>query len=170
MRLDGKRRRAAEMFLMHAPLADIANELGRSISTVKGWIQFEQERNQYAIGLAAKIIRDRENGVIEKIIAKWLPLALSEELNIAFQKGKQTISLSHWEGAAKASEIVAKYLAIQAKINGLDSVKVDVQSNGMSLPEAIIKAVRDFAVKPAIQATEVPPPKLTEQNEPPPTD
>lgn len=157
------------MFLMHAPLADIANELGRSISTVKGWIQFEQERTQFAIGLAAKIIRDRQNAAHDKIINKWLPLALSEELNIEFQKGKQTISLSHWEGAKAASEIVLKTLAAQAKINGLDTVKVDMQSNGMTLPEAIIKSIRDLAAKP-IQAEVVPPPLLAEQNEIPPTD
>lgn len=142
MRLDAQRRQAFDMALEHVPVPEIAKKFQVTAQTVYGWLNHEHEKVLAGISLDAKKIRDRQNHDIEKLLQKWLPMALSDRLDIEFTKGRKTIQLAAWEGPVKASEIVLKLLQQQAKINGLDTLKVDLKSGGLTLPDAFVQTVQ----------------------------
>lgn len=156
MRVDVKRRRAMEMALNYLPIQEIADHFGVRKATIYDWLHSEHEKERHALSQMALQIRTRQDATYERILRKWLPLALSDKIDVVgTDRRGNPIQLQDWECAAKANEQVLRALSQQAKLHGLDAVKVDVQSGGLPISEALIKAVRDFAQPRTIEATEV---------------
>lgn len=166
MRRDVKRRRAMEMALDYMPVSEIAAHFQASESTIYDWLHNEHDKDRYARSKMALQLRSRQDVTYERLLRKWLPLALTADINVVgTDRRGNPIQLQAWEAAKAASDQVLKALQQQAKLHGLDTVKVDVQSGGLPISEALIKAVRDFA-QPKTIAAQVIQPILTNETEP----
>lgn len=127
---DIKRDKALELYLQHKSYRTIALELGIDPTTAFEMVNSKYEQRLAACTEKAAMVRDRQNAQIMEVIERWLPLALSEDLNVGEKrlnkKGEEyDVSLSSWEASAKATELVLKAWDSQAKIHGLHTLKIE---------------------------------------------
>lgn len=126
--------KAMDLRLQHKSYGTIGQELG--ISRTEAFRLVNHEHTKVLAGLSQKAqqIREEQNSAIDDILERWMPLALSEDLDVGEIRTKNNgeehdVSLTSFESSGIATDKVLKALELKAKINGLMTLKLETKAD-----------------------------------------
>ncbi len=133
---DLKRGEALELYLEHKSFRTIAKTLQIDLKDAHKMVNHEYEQLLASNTQKAQVVRGRLMDQYAELLERWMPLALSEDLNVGEKRENRRgeeydVSLSAWEASAAATDKVLKITEQIAKINGLQLTKVEVKGDPM---------------------------------------
>lgn len=130
-------------------LQSISQELGVAIGTVHNDLKVIARLKYEGLIEKDQNLLLEQNSYYDALLERWLPLAVSEDLNVGEKRINQReeeydVSLSDWEASAAATDRVIKIMEAKAKINGLVSTKTDrtPEEVGASVALSVMEAFR----------------------------
>lgn len=113
----------------------IAKEMGVTQATVSGWINHEYEATKIANSNAAAIVREQNKERYEKLINRFMPLAIHEALDVSGDETGRNGEIKHvemeqWRASIEAARIVSDNVSKLSKIYGLEKVSIDLPKGG----------------------------------------
>lgn len=132
IRLDEKRKKAYAMLLEDGrSITEIAKHFEISVGHCHGWLNHEYEKTKAANSHSAALVREQSSTQLDKIIERWMPLALHEDLKVQGEKYGANGELKHieieaWEAGLKAADLVLKAVERKTRLYGLDKIALDL--------------------------------------------
>lgn len=143
-RLQAYIKRAMELKILDYTHFEIANKMWEefqmeripSISTVHGWLEKGYQKTDDDIKKMQWTWRMQQMERLERLVAKWMPLALADELSIQrwirTKEGPQpTIDENAIGEQLKASELLVKILAREGRLFGFDVESAEKTGEGI---------------------------------------